>query len=71
MTGVDFDYLRVGDIVSIKRGKNEGRECIVLYIDTEDRCVLVRSLDNKPFDDRGNYNRRLKLTGWRELDAIP
>lgn len=67
MTLTDFDYLRFGDCVRIKRGRDLGRKCVVLYIDTIDGCILVRSLDNKPFNEK-NHNRRLKLTSWREVD---
>ena len=42
----------------------------ILGSDDESQCILIRSLDLKPFIDRGNTNRRFKLTGWRELDVI-
>ena len=58
-------------LITIKNGKNKGREAIVLDIlgsEDESPCILIRSLDLKPFIDGGNTNRRFKLTGWRELD---
>ena len=73
MTRFDLQFLRIGDCVVINKGKNKGREGIVLDIlgsDYESQCILIRSLDLKPFIDRGNANRRFKLTGWRELDVI-
>lgn len=73
MTRFDLQFLRIGDCVVIKNGKNKGREAIVLDIlgsDDESPCILIRSLDQKPFIDSGNINRRFKLTGWCELDAI-
>lgn len=73
MTRFDLQFLRIGDHVTIKNGKNKGREAIVLDIlgsEDEFPCILIRSLDLKPFIDGGNTNRRFKLTGWRELDVI-
>lgn len=73
MTRYDLQCLRIGDCVVIKKGKNKGREAIVLDIlgsDDESPCILIQSLDLKPFIDGGNINRRFKLTGWRELDVI-
>lgn len=73
MTRFDLQFLRIGDCVVIKNGKNKGRKAIVLDIlgsDDESPCILIRSLDHKPFIDRGNTSRRFKLTGWRELDVI-
>ena len=71
MTRFDLQFLRVGDCVVIRNGRNKGREVVVLDIlgsDDENQCILIRTLDGKPFNDRGNTNRRFKLTGWRELD---
>ena len=73
MTRFDLQFLRIGDHVIIKHGKNKGREAIVLDIlgsEDESPCILIRSLDLKPFIDGDNTNRRFKLTGWRELDVI-
>ena len=72
MTRFDLQFLRIGDCVVVKNGRNKGREAIVLDIlgsDDENPCILIRSLDLKPFNDNGNTNRRFKLTGWRELDV--
>ena len=66
MTRFDLQFLRIGDCVVIKNGKNKGRGAIVLDIlgsDDESPCILIRSLDQKPFIDSGNTNRRFKLTG--------
>ena len=73
MTRFDLQFLRIGDRVVINKGNNKGREAIVLDIlgsDDESQCILIQSLDLKPFIDRSNTNRRFKLTGWRELDVI-
>ena len=73
MTRFDLQFLRIGDCVVINKGNNKGREAIVLDIlglDDEFPCILIRSLDLKPFIDKGNTNRRFKLTGWRELDIM-
>ena len=72
MTRFDLQFLSIGDHVTIKNGKNKGREAIVLDIlgsEDEFPCILIQSLDLKPFIDGGNTNRRFKLTGWRELDV--
>lgn len=73
MTRFDLQFLRIGDCVVINKGNNKGRKAIVLDIlgpDDEHPCIVIRSLDQKPFIERGNTNRRFKLTGWRELDVI-
>lgn len=61
-----FEALRVGDIVVIRRGMDKGKKAEVVYI--EDRYVLLRAMPGEVFLLTNQPPRPLRLTGFPEID---
>ena len=61
-----FEALKVGDIVVLRRGLDQGRKAEVVYI--EDPYLLIRSVDGKPFLVTNQPPRPLRLTGFSEVN---
>ena len=61
-----FEALKVGDIVVLRRGLDQGRKAEVVYI--EDPYLLIRSIDGKPFLVTNQPPRPLRLTGFAEVN---
>ncbi len=70
MTMEQFRKLKVGDMVTIQRGKEAGRLCQVAYI--EENSVVVRSADGLQLCPQGSGSifSKLRLTSWRELAPV-
>ena len=67
MTKAEFNKLKVGDVCTVKRGYDAGRQVAIRYIEGEQiviACVYGLPLHNS------NGRTRLRLTGWHELDVI-
>ena len=67
MNNQQFENLKVGDRCVMKRGRDEGIICEVRYIEND--SILVRPVDDSVFRAVAT-NKKLRLTGWRELDII-
>lgn len=67
MNKQQFENLKVGDRCVMKRGRDEGIICEVRYIEND--SILVRPVDDSVFRAVGT-NKKLRLTGWHELDII-
>lgn len=67
MNKQQFENLKVGDRCVMKRGRDEGIICEVRYIEND--SILVRPVDDSVFRAVGT-NKKLRLTGWSELDII-
>jgi len=65
MNKQQFENLKVGDRCVMKRGRDNGIICEVRYIEND--SILVRPVDDSVFRAIGT-NKKLRLTGWRELD---
>lgn len=63
-----FEALKVGDIVVLRRGLDQGRKAEVVYI--EDPYLLIRSVDGKPFLVTNQPPRPLRLTGFAEVNPV-
>lgn len=66
MKRIEFETLKTGDIVVLKRGRDEGKKAEVVYI--EDDSILLRSMPGEIFKAISRHNAKLKLTHWREID---
>ena len=64
MNKSELENLKIGDICMFKRGHDAGKKCIVLYKKYE--SILVETCDDK--FRAINTNKKLRLTGFRELD---
>ena len=67
----EFENLKIGDIVVIKRGHDQGKKCKVIYIEREiDGCdsILLKAIDCEFKCSSWHSNRYLRLTGSHELD---
>lgn len=62
-----FNKLRVGDICTVKRGRDKDKICTVLYIKNE--SILVEAEDGTFFDAIG-CNKKLRLTHYHEIDNL-
>ena len=68
MNKEQFIKLKVGDECVIKRGRDEGKLCSVLYIKND--SILVEAKKGTCFSAIGT-NRKLRLTSYYELDIKP
>jgi hypothetical protein len=64
MTRKDFENLKVGDSVVVRRGHDEGVLCKIRFI--EDNSVLIEAPKDRDFKAI-NTPKRLRLTMWHEL----
>lgn len=67
MTRNEFENLKVGEFVKIRRGHDKDLVCKVLYIECD--SVLIKA-PRGVFFKAINTNKRLRLTGWSELDIL-
>ena len=67
MNKQQFENLKVGDRCIMKRGRDKGIICEVRYVEND--SALVRPVNDSVFRAVGT-NKKLRLTGWRELDII-
>ena len=65
MTKKQYEKLKVGDVVSLRLGKNKGEKATVTFIydDEEDRSEPLFGWVEVKFDNTDLYNSTLKLTG--------
>ena len=68
MTRAEFEKLKVGQLVVIKRGHDEGKTVRVIHI--EDDTILIKIVDDFLEFRAINTNRKIRLTSWKELDII-
>lgn len=64
MTRKDFENLKVGDSVVVRRGLDEGMLCTIRFI--EHNSVLIEAPKDRDFQAI-NTPKRLRLTIWYEL----
>lgn len=65
MTKKQYEKLKVGDVVSLRLGKNKGEKATVTFIydDEEDRSEPLFGWVEVKFNNPDLYNSTLKLTG--------
>ena len=68
MNREQFNKLKIGDKCIVKRGRDKGKICIVLYI--KNNSVLVEAEEGTQFQ-AVDTNRRLRLTSYYEIDIKP
>ena len=64
MTKTELENLKIGAICIFRRGHDAGKKCIVLYKKYD--SILVETCDDT--FRAINTNKKLRLTGFRELD---
>lgn len=65
MDGKQFNKLKVGDKCIIKRGRDKGKICTVLYI--KNNSVLIEPEEGTHFQ-AVDTNKKLRLTSYYEID---
>ena len=68
MNKEQFNKLKVGDKCIVKRGRDRGKICNVLYI--KNNSVLIEAEEGTQFQ-AVDTNRRLRLTSYYEIDIKP
>lgn len=67
MNSEAFNKLKVGDACIIKRGRDKGKLCTVLYI--KNKSILVEAEEGINFNAIGT-NSKLRLTNYHEVDIV-
>lgn len=65
MNREQFNKLKIGDKCIVKRGRDKGKICIVLYI--KNNSVLIEAEEGTKFQ-AVDTNQRLRLTSYYEID---
>lgn len=67
MNKEQFNNLKVGDRCVIKRGRDEGKKCTILYIKYD--SLLIEPDEGIVFNAI-QTNRKLRITSFKEIDPI-
>lgn len=78
MTVNEYQNLKIGDLVVIKGGRDDGITCKVVYIDydlflkgkrrnNQGSAILVKSIDKEFNNWNGVHNKRLRLVDHKNI----